>query len=110
MFGISAGFESKIVWPSPLFALRSFIKSMAESVLWRPGGGGRGGGGGGGGGGGREPEGGGGAGGAAEAAAAVKETDFYCYSGYVHFCCHLVEDALYYRGNIKPSTLIKEVK
>lgn len=70
MFGISAGFESKIVWPSPLFALRSFIKSMAENVLWRPG---RGGGRGGGGGGGREPEGGGGGGGAPEAAAAGKQ-------------------------------------
>lgn len=67
MFGIFADFESKVVWPSPLFALRSFIKSMAENVLWRPGRGGRGGGSGGGGGGGREPEGGGGGGGAPEA-------------------------------------------
>lgn len=75
MFGISVGFESKIAWPSPLFALRSFIKSMAETVLWRHRGGGGGGGSGGGGGGGtREPEGGGGGGGAPEAAAAVKQS------------------------------------
>lgn len=73
MFGISTSFKSKIVWPSPLFALRSFIKSMAENVLWRPGEGGRGGGSGGGGGGGREPEIGGGGGGAPEATAAIKQ-------------------------------------
>lgn len=70
MFGISAGFESKVAWRSPRFPLRSFIKSMAENVLWRLGGGGRGGGGGGGG---REPEGGGGGGGAPGAAAGRKQ-------------------------------------
>lgn len=70
MFGISAGFDSKLAWRSPLFPLRSFIKSMAENVLWRPGGGGRGGGGGGGG---RAPEGGGGGGGAPGAAAGEKQ-------------------------------------
>lgn len=69
MFGNSAGFESKVVWRSPRFPLRSFIKSMVENVLWRLGGGGRGGGGGGGG---REPEGGGGGGGAPGAAAGGK--------------------------------------
>lgn len=74
MFGTSVGFESKVVWRSPRFPLRSFIKSMAENVLWRHGGGGRGGGGGGGG---REPEGGGGGGGAPGAAAGGKQRKEY---------------------------------
>lgn len=58
MLGISAGLDSKTVWPHVFFSLRSFISSMAENVHCRlAGGGGRGGGGGGGGGGGRLPQG-----------------------------------------------------